>query len=81
MKTNTASKGDFLDDVVDEMGDGKGGSEYGADMDADEEEADDETVKEDGIMAAKALRKALGIPSGDDAKIYDALKALVSTCM
>lgn len=79
MKTNTASKPDFLDDVVDEMGDGKGGSEYGADMEEGDEEADDETVNEDRIMAAKGVRKA--IASGDDSKLADALKAFVSTCM
>lgn len=76
----TSSKPDFLDDVVDEMGNGKGDSDYGADMEGDEE-PDDDTASEDRLMAAKQLRKALGISSGDDQKIADALKAFVSTCM
>lgn len=72
---------DFLDDVVDGMGDDKGGTEYGADMEEEGDGPDDETAKEDRLMAAGTLAKALGISTADRQRVADALEAFVKTCM
>lgn len=68
----------FLDDVVDEMPD-DGDEKYGADM--EEDEGSDEETKQDRLMAAGTLAKALGINTADRQKIADALEAFVKTCM
>jgi len=80
-KSGSGGKKDFLDDVVDGMGDDKGNTEYGADMEEEGEGPDDETAKEDRLMAAGTLAKALGISTADRQKVADALEAFVKTCM
>lgn len=72
---------DFLDSVVDDMGDDKGNTEYGADMEEDDGADEPETAKEDRLMAAGVLTKALGISTADRQKVADALEAFVKTCM
>jgi hypothetical protein len=70
-------KPDFLDEVSDEMD--KGGDDaYGADM--EDEGGDDEGAKEDKIMAAKAVGKALGITVPDPSRFADALEAFWKVC-
>lgn len=69
---------DFLDEVTDEMD--KGGDDaYGADME-DEDEATDETAKEDKIMAAKQVAKALGVTVDDPGRFASALETFVRSC-
>jgi hypothetical protein len=74
---------DFLDEVVDDMGEEDGSTKYGADMsEADDmdEGGDPEVAKEDRIMAAKLVAKALGNPNVDAAKFADALESFVKAC-
>lgn len=81
-------KEDFLDGVVAEMGpaDKGGGDEYGADMkdskdDTDGmDESDPEEMKQDRIMAAQQVAKALGMSDADAPKLADALKAFFDSC-
>ena len=78
MKTNAKASPDFLSEVTDEMD--KGGEDaYGADMEDDEEaEADD--AREDMILAAKQVAKALGVTVSDPERFADALKTFVRAC-
>jgi hypothetical protein len=72
----TAPKKEFLDEVVEDMGDGDEAI-YGAEM---EEEGDDETAKEDRIMAVKQLGKALGVNIADPERAADALATFIQSC-
>jgi len=79
-------KPDFLDDVVDEMGPKADDDSYGASMDESgdgdgmDDESDPEEAKQDRIMAAKQVAKALGMPNADGARLADALAAFVKAC-
>lgn len=81
MKTNTARKPDFLDDVVDDMGPDKDDPDPGASMEEEDSEGEgDESMDEDQMMAAGQVAKALGMPDADKRKLRDALKAFVESC-
>ncbi len=74
MRTNTAPKPDFMDEVDDEMD--KGGDQaYGADMEDDEEPPADDAQKEDMVLAAKHVAKAGGFNPPDMDRFAEALAA------
>lgn len=79
MKTSAKASPDFLDEVTDEMD--KGGEDaYGADMEDDEEGEGDPDAKEDKILAAKQVAKALGVTVENPERFADALETFVQCC-
>lgn len=79
MKSNMNMKPDFLSEVSDEMD--KGGDDaYGADMEDDEDAEPDENAKEDKILAAKQVAKALGVTPPDPEMFAKALETFVKSC-
>jgi hypothetical protein len=84
MRSNSAVKPSFLDEVEEEMDQGaKGGEDaYGADMEDEEEdeEMDAEAADEDRILAAKQVAKALGITVADPKRFADSLRTFIRAC-
>ena len=79
MKTNTAPKPDFMDEVDDEMD--KGGDQvYGADMEDGEDNEPDDAQREDIVLAAKHVAKAGGFNPPDMDRFADALRSFCKAC-